>query len=343
MSCPDRGDGPDRREAPGPSAAGTVEPATAGPAGPAGHLPAQAGPVLALVGPTAAGKSEVAIEVAERLGAEIVAVDAFTVYRGMDVGTAKPAAALRARVPHHGLDLLEPEQDCSVEWFQGQARAAVAAVHARGRLPLLVGGSGLYFRAVVDDLRFPPTDPEVRAALTARYAADPRAAHAALARSDPAAAARIDPENLRRTVRALEVATLTGTPFSAWRTVWEQHAAVYPDLVVVGLDRDREELWARIDRRVAAMLEAGLLEEAAALATRRLSTTARQAIGYAEALAHLAHGGQPSVTREAIAVRTRRFAARQRRWFRADPRVAWAGPEDARSRLLRAGQEARAT
>ncbi len=297
--------------------------------------------VLALVGPTAAGKSTIALETAEALGAEIVAVDAFTVYRGMDVGTAKPDAAARARVPHHGLDLLEPEEECSVEWFQSRARAAIDEVLARGRLPLLVGGSGLYFRAAVDDLAFPPTDAAVRDRLLAAHRDDPRAAHADLARADPQAAARIDPENLRRTVRALEVRELTGQPFSAWRTAWETYEAIYPGLVVVGVERDRRDLAARIGARVEVMHAEGLFDEARALADRALSRTARQAIGYAEAFAHLAGELTVEQALDRIAVRTRRFAARQQRWFAADPRVAWHDARSAADALRRAGQEGR--
>ena len=297
-------------------------------------------PVLALVGPTAAGKSAIASRVATRLGAEIVAVDAFTVYRGMDVGTAKPSPAERARVPHHSIDLLEPEQECTVQWFQGQARSAIDDVVARGRLPLLVGGSGLYFRAVVDDLVFPPTDPGVRAALEARHAADPPAAHAALAQADPAAAARIDPDNLRRTVRALEVIELTGAPFSAWRTAWDEHRSVFPGLAVVGVARQPSELTDRIGQRVERMLADGLADECRGLARRALSRTARQAIGYAEMLAHLAGDSDLATATEGIRTRTRRYALRQRRWFEADPRVAWTTPEEADHALLRAAEEA---
>lgn len=282
--------------------------------------------VLALVGPTAAGKSALALEVAPRLGAEIVAVDAFTVYRGMDVGTAKPTPAERAAVPHHLLDVLEPEQDATVAWFQAEARAAVADVLARGRRALLVGGSGLYFRAVVDDLAFPPTDPQVRAALTARWEGDPEGAHALLATTDPSAAARIAPANLRRTVRALEVAELTGQPFSGWRRAWDTHVSRYPDLVVVGVEVGREELAGRIATRTRAMLAGGLVDECRGLAHRALSTTARQAIGYAEVFDHLAGRATPAETEQRIAARTRRYALRQARWFAADPRVRWSAP-----------------
>jgi tRNA dimethylallyltransferase len=279
--------------------------------------------VVALVGPTATGKSVVALDLAARVGAEIVAVDAFTVYRGMDIGTAKPSPEDRRRVPHHLVDVLDPEQDCTVRWFQPAARRAIADVLARGRTALLVGGSGLYFRAAVDPLEFPPTDPAVRAAVEAAAGDDPPAAHARLAAADPAAAALIEPGNLRRTVRALEVIQLTGRPFSAWRTAWDDYRPVYPGLRVYGLDRPREELVARIGQRVDGMMAAGLLEECRALHGRPLSATAAQAIGYAELLGHLDGRTTLDEAVEATKARTRRFAARQRRWFRGDPRVRW--------------------
>jgi tRNA dimethylallyltransferase len=292
-------------------------------------------PVLALVGPTASGKSAVALEVANVTGAEIVAVDAFTVYRGMDVGTAKPTVEERRQVPHHMVDVLDPEEECTVGWFQPRARAAIDGVLARGGLPLLVGGSGLYFRAVVDDLRFPPTDPEVRAALERAHADDPQAAHALLTRHDPQAAARIDPDNLRRTVRALEVIELTGRPFSDWRDAWDRHESVYPGLSVVGVDVDRADLETRIRARVQAMLAAGLVDECRRLSRRRLSSSARQAIGYREMFAHLDGDVGLQDTTDRIRARTRRYAVRQQRWFRADPRVEWSVQERSGELLLR--------
>lgn len=292
---------------------------------------ASAPAVLALVGATASGKSAVALDVARARGdVEIVAVDAFTVYRGMDVGTAKPSHADRARVPHHMVDVLDPEQECTASWFQQAARDAIADVRRRGRMPLLVGGSGLYFRAVVDPLEFPPTDPAVRAEVEAAYGGDARAAHAALAAVDPAAAARIDPDNLRRSVRALEVHRLTGRPFSAWRRAWEEHVSIYPGLRVLGLAVATEVRAERIARRVDAMLAGGLVRECRGLAGRALSGTARQAIGYAELFEHLAGRCSLEEAAERIRVRTRRYAARQDRWFRADPRVRWVDPATAR-------------
>lgn len=303
--------------------------------------------VVALLGPTGSGKSALALAVAvdaRRAGVavEVVAVDAFTVYRGMDVGTAKPSRAAREAVPHHMVDVLEPHRECTVQWFQAAARERIAEVRARGAVPLLVGGSGLYWRAVVDPLEFPPTDAAVRAAIGRRYAGDPRAAHAALAEADPDAAARIDPDNLRRSVRALEVVELTGRPFSAWRTAWDVHESVYERLAVVGLHPGPQALAERIGARAAEMVDGGLLAEARALATRPhgLSTTARQAIGYAEALAALAGRADRGETAEQIAARTRRFAARQRRWFAGDPRVRWEEPDAAARSLSRALAEA---
>ena len=279
--------------------------------------------VAALIGPTGAGKSAIALRLAEQLDAEIVAVDAFTVYRGMDIGTAKPDPAERAHVRHHLVDVLAPSEVCTVEWFQTAARAAVDDVLARGRLPLLVGGSGLYFRAVVDPLEFPPTDAEVRAEIAGRYAADPSQAHRDLTAADPEAAQRIDPGNVRRSVRALEVLALTGRHFSDWRRAWDDDASVYPGLRVVGVAIDRSDLARRIDDRVDAMLAAGWVAECKRLRDQELSATARQAIGYGELFAVLDGRTALEDATEQIKVRTRQFATRQDRWFRRDPRVEW--------------------
>lgn len=293
--------------------------------------------VVALLGATGSGKSELAVAAAVGAPApvEVVAVDAFTVYRGMDVGTAKPDAAARAAVSHHLIDVAWPHEEVTVRWFQAAARRAVAEVRARGAVPLLVGGSGLYWRAVADPLSFPPTDPAVRARLEHRYRDDPAAAHAALAAADPDAAARIEVANVRRSVRALEVIELTGTPFSAWRTAWDDHTSVYDRLTVLGLQRAPDALAARVAARAAAMVEGGLVAEARALAVRPpgLSTTARQAIGYAEALEAVAGRLDRAGLTAAIATRTRRFASRQRRWFARDPRVEWVSPPAAADAL----------
>ncbi|HEX2050069.1 MAG TPA: tRNA (adenosine(37)-N6)-dimethylallyltransferase MiaA [Actinomycetota bacterium] len=281
--------------------------------------------VAALVGATAVGKTDVALDVARRLGAEVVSVDSMQVYRGMDVGTAKPTVAQRALVRHHLLDVLDPEEALSVARFQALARAAIAEVAARGRLPLLVGGSGLYFRAVVDDLRFPPHAPDVRRALEDEAARVGAAAlHARLAGVDPDAAARIEPSNERRIVRALEVVEATGRPFSE-ESSWDRYDSLY-DLDVAGLERPRAELYERIAARVDDMLERGLVDEARRLAVRGLGATARQALGYRQVLD--APEASPADLRDAIVRATKRFARRQESWFRADPRVVWFDARD---------------
>ena len=290
--------------------------------------------VLALLGPTAAGKSGLAQRVARARGdVEIVAVDAFTVYRGMDIATAKPSADERAEVPHHLVDVLQPDEQLTVADFQLRARSAVEDVRGRGRVPLLVGGAGLYWRAVVDDLKFPPTDPRLRAELEDRFD-DPVAAHEHLAHLDPAAAERIEPANLRRTIRALEVIDLTGQPFSSFATAWEEHRSIYPGLTVGYLEPPGERLRAAIDERARRMVAEGLLTEAAGLRRRfRLSATAAQAIGYAEAFAVLDGDLDEAQLAEAIRRRTWRYAKRQRSWFRADPRCAAEAPDRILSRL----------
>jgi tRNA dimethylallyltransferase len=290
------------------------------PAAPAGPKP---GPVLAVVGPTAAGKTELALAVAERLGAEVVSADAMLVYRGMDIGTAKPTPEERARVPHHLVDLVDPGEEFSVARFQPLARAAIADVLGRGRVPLLVGGSGLYFHAVVDDFVFPPTDPAVRARLEAEAAeVGLPELYARLAAADPPAAARIQPANLRRTVRALEVIELTGRPFSSFRAAMDEPVSRYR-LTVLGLDPGAELLRARVAERVAAMARAGLADEVGRLAGRPLSRTARQALGYKELLDAMERGTPLPEALEAVVRRTRSYARRQLAWFRRDPRVRW--------------------
>jgi tRNA dimethylallyltransferase len=294
--------------------------------------------VLAIVGPTAAGKTALALEIAGALDAEIVSVDSTLVYRGMDIGTDKPPPAELARVPHHLVDVVEPSHTLTVAEFQALARAAVEDVAARGRTPLLVGGSGLYFRAVVDPLEFPGTDPEVRSRLE-REAGLVGAAglHRRLQAADPAAAAAIDPANLRRTIRALEVLEVTGRPFSAFRTGWDGSRPVY-DLTVAGLTRPRPELDRRIEERVDAQVARGLVAEVEALVAvgLRSSATSVQALGYAQVLAHLDGWLSLEEAVEETKRRTRRFARRQERWFRADRRVVWfpSDPAAAAAHLL---------
>jgi tRNA dimethylallyltransferase len=253
------------------------------------------------------------------------------VYRGMDIGTAKPTPEERARVPHHLVDLVDPGEEFSVARFQPLARAAIAEVLGRGRPPLLVGGSGLYFHAVVDDFVFPPTDQAVRSRLEAEAArVGLPELYRRLAAADPPAAARIQPGNLRRTVRALEVMELTGRPFSSFRAAMDTPVSRYR-LTVLGLDPGPELLRARVAERVAAMAEAGLVEEVRRLAGRPLSRTARQALGYKELLDAMEQGTPVSEALEAVVRRTRAYARRQLAWFRRDRRVRWStlppGPE----------------
>jgi tRNA dimethylallyltransferase len=275
---------------------------------------------LALVGCTATGKSACALAVARSLGdVEIVSLDSMQVYRGLDVGTAKATPAERAEVPHHLIDVVDPEDDWSVRETQRAAARAIAEIEARGARAILVGGTGLYVRAVVDALEVPPTDPTVRAALDAR--ADDL--YAELQRLDPVAASRIEPDNRRRTVRALEVLELTGRPFSSYGPGLTHYGPPAIDVQLVGLALDGAALHRRIAERFVAMREQGLVDEVSALTVRPLSRTARQAIGYKEVIAHLDGELGLDEALELAVLRTRQFARRQRVWFARDPRIVW--------------------
>jgi len=279
-------------------------------------------PVIAVVGATATGKSGLALDLAERLDGEVVNADAMQLYRGMDIGTAKLSLTERRGVPHHQLDVLEVTEEASVAAYQRAARADLAAVRGRGRVPILVGGSGLYVRAALDRLEIPPTDPEVRGRLEAQ-AADlgTDAMYQLLADADPVAARRIQPANVRRIVRAIEVIELTGRPFSASMPTRE---FVEPT-AVIGLAVDRPILDARIDDRVERMWRAGLRDEVERLLTHGLRDgfTASRAIGYAQAIAVIdGRLTEPEAIAE-TARATRRYARRQESWFRPDPRVRW--------------------
>ncbi len=291
-------------------------------------------PFLALVGPTAAGKTEAALQVAEALGAEILSIDSMQVYRGMDAGTAKPTSEERARVPHHLLDLVEPSEAFSVATFQVAARAAAEDVRRRGPRPLLVGGSGLYLRAVVDELEFPGTEPDVRGALEEEAAAlGAERMHGRLAGMDPAAASKIEPANIRRTVRALEVAAITGRAFSSYAAAWDSYP---PDRVrAAGVRLTPEQLSDRVEMRVQEMLAAGWLDEVEKLVADGFGgwLTSTQAIGYAELARHLAGELSLEDALRQTVKRTRHLARRQMAWFRRDPRIRWfdAGAEGAAS------------
>jgi tRNA dimethylallyltransferase len=283
--------------------------------------------VVALLGVTASGKSEAAFGLARRRGdIEIVSVDSMCVYRGMDIGTSKPSRAQQAEVPHHLLDLVDPGDEFTVRQFQHAAHRALEEIAARGHHALLVGGTGLYLRAVVDDLRFPGRYPAVREVLESELG-EGRAGvpelHARLAVLDPVAAARMEPSNERRVVRALEVTLGSGRPFSTFGPGLE----AYPisPVTMVGLTVPTEEVDRRIAERFGRWMEEGLLDEVRALAARPggISLTARQALGYRELLAHVEEGAPLDACVGEAVRRTRSFARRQASWFRRDPRIVW--------------------
>ena len=283
--------------------------------------------VLAVVGATAVGKSDLAIALARQLGGEVVNADSMQLYRGMDVGTAKLPVSERAGVPHHLLDLWNVRVEANVADYQRLARACIAGVRDRGQLPVLVGGSGLYVRAALDHLDFPGTDPELRARLEAELAAEgPGALHRRLAAVDPVAAASILPSNGRRLVRALEVVELTGRPFAA--TLPDHRYAV--PAVQLGLTLPRPVLDARIEARVDRMWQHGLVEEVRRLAGHglRAGRTASRALGYAQVLRFLDGELTEREARDDTVRATRRFARRQESWFRRDPRVRWLDAAD---------------
>ncbi|MCL4079628.1 tRNA (adenosine(37)-N6)-dimethylallyltransferase MiaA [Coriobacteriia bacterium Es71-Z0120] len=298
--------------------------------------------VIAVVGPTGVGKSALAESLAERIGGEVVSADSMQVYRGMDIGTAKVPPAER-RVPYHCIDLADPGTPFSAAMYQQYARRAIDDIVARGRVPVLCGGTGLYVRAALDDMRFPsgeiasPVREEIEA-LAERLGAE--GLHAHLARIDPASAALIHPNNVRRTVRALEMAA-HGVSYAEQASRFSVRTSVYPT-VLIGLVMRRDLLYAAIDARVDAMLEAGLLDEVRALLVRgyREALTARQAIGYKELVPVIEKGAPLDQAVAAIRQATRRYAKRQLTWFRADPRIRWIdvtgrSPEDVRADALR--------
>ncbi len=278
---------------------------------------------VAVVGPTASGKSSVAMAAAGRVpGVELVSVDSMQVYRGMDIGTAKPTADEQRRVPHHLVDLVDASEDFTVADFQRAYRSVLTEIDRGGHGAILVGGTGLYHRAAIDDLDLPGEWPDIRTRLAAEVAsAGAPALHARLAEIDPVAASRMEPTNDRRIVRALEVCEGSGRPFSSFGPGLNSYPPT--GIVQIGLRWDRVLLAARIEQRVHRMVADGLLDEVAALADRGMSRTARQALGYKELLAHLDGVCSLDEAVEQTIVRTRQFAVRQLRWFRRDPRVRW--------------------
>ena len=283
--------------------------------------------VVAVVGPTATGKSHLGLRLAEAFDGEIVNADASQLYRGMDIGTAKLPVSERLGIPHHLLDVLDVREESTLAAYQERVMPVIDAVRAAGRTPILVGGSGLYARAALDVLEIPPTDPEVRLAWERRLDHEgPDALHARLRDQDPVAARAIGPANGRRLVRALEVIELTDRPFSATMPTRTYRRPA----VQVGLRADRTLLHERIERRAAQMWDDGFLEEVRRLdrAGLREGRTASRAIGYAQALRQLDGASSESEAIQETAQLTRRFARRQMAWFNADPRITWLEHDD---------------
>ncbi len=289
------------------------------------EAPSAGKPLVVVLGPTAVGKSRFAVLLARRVDGEIVSADSAMVYRGLDVGTDKPGPADRAAVPHHLLDVVNPDEPFNVSDFVRLAAAAVDRILARGRLPLLVGGTGLWIRAFVAGYRLPPVPPDPR--LRRRLAEEaersgPEALHARLAALDPAGAAALDPRNVRRVIRALEISLATGSPASALAGL--RSPPPY-DALKVGLTRDREELYRLIEARVERQLAGGLVEEVRGLLARGYPAglQAFQALGYKEVIAHLRGECSREEMVRALKRNTRRFAKRQLTWFRREPDVVW--------------------
>lgn len=298
--------------------------------------------LIVVCGPTAAGKTAASLVLADRIGGEIVAADSRTIYRGMDIGTAKPTPAQRARIPHHCLDLAEPDQVITLATYRRAAVGAIEDIRERGKAPLLVGGTGLYIRAVVDGFTIPavPPDPALRARLESEEKQAPGSLHARLRRVDPLAAGRIHPRNVRRLTRALEVFEHTGRPISTL----QQRSDALGEAVQVALTMDRATLYRRIDERVDEQLRAGLVDEVRGLLERRYDPAlpSMLGLGYKEIVAYLQGRTDLEEAIRQLRRNTRRFAKRQYTWFRGDPRVHWlsvdgltsAGVADAISHML---------
>ena len=280
--------------------------------------------VIVICGATATGKSDIALDIAERIGAEIINADSMQLYRGMDIGTAKLKVAERRNISHHMLDVLDVTEDSTVAWYQERARSAIAEIHSRGLHAIIVGGTGLYIKAILDDLNFPDTDPQVRANLEklgeefgANYLFE------RLQELDPAAALAIDRANIRRIIRALEVIEITGKPFTA--NLPREDSSRFPDALQFGLVMDREHLRERIDLRVDRMWEEGFVAEVDELITQgiRRGSTAQRALGYAQILAMRAGTLSEDEAKEETKRASRQYARRQETWFSRDQRIQW--------------------
>ena len=287
--------------------------------------------VIVICGATATGKSDIALDVAEQIGAEIINADSMQLYAGMDIGTAKLSVGQRRGIPHHLLDVLSVKQDSTVAWYQQLARENISEIHSRNQHVVLVGGTGLYIKAVLDDLNFPDTNPEVRAQLESEaeeYGAD--SLFARLQELDPAAALAIDRANTRRIIRALEVIEITGKPFTA--NLPREDSSRFPDALQFGLVMEREHLRERIDLRVEEMWEKGFVGEVDALIADGIleGSTAQRALGYSALIAMRAGEMTEEDAKEETKRSTRQYARRQETWFSRDARIQWIAPHQPR-------------
>ncbi|MEY4152004.1 MAG: hypothetical protein RL470_63 [Actinomycetota bacterium] len=280
--------------------------------------------VIVICGATATGKSDIAIQVAQEIDAEIINADSMQLYRGMDIGTAKLPSGERGGITHHLLDVLDVHQDSTVAWYQELARATISEIHARQKDVVIVGGTGLYIKAILDDLNFPETDPQIRAKLEAEANEFGAASlFARLEELDPAAALAIDRANTRRVIRALEVIEITGQPFTA--NLPREDSSRYPDAMQFGLVMDREHLRERIDLRVDRMWEQGFVAEVDHLISQgiRKGVTAQRALGYAQILAMRDGAISEEEAKEETKRASRQYARRQETWFSRDARIQW--------------------
>ena len=287
--------------------------------------------VIVICGATATGKSDIALDIAEQIGAEVINADSMQLYAGMDIGTAKLSVGQRRGIPHHLLDVLSVKQDSTVAWYQQLAREQISEIHSRNQHVVLVGGTGLYIKAVLDDLNFPDTNPEVRARLESEaeeYGAD--SLFARLQELDPSAALAIDRANTRRIIRALEVIEITGKPFTA--NLPRKDSSRFPGALQFGLVMEREHLRERIDLRVEKMWEQGFVAEVDALIADGIleGSTAQRALGYSALLAMRAGEMTEEEAKEETKRSTRQYARRQETWFSRDARIQWIAPHQPR-------------
>lgn len=292
-------------------------------------------PLIVICGATATGKSDLAIDIAQAIGGEIINGDSMQLYRGMDIGTAKVPESQRGGIPHHLLDILDVNEDASVADYQVKARAAIAEIHGRNKAAIIVGGTGLYIKSIIDEMNFPETDPVLRARLELESVELGTAAlFTRLQTLDPEAAHAIDSANTRRIIRALEVIESTGQPYSA--NLPSDASLLYPDAHHFGLSMERSELAPRIEARVERMWNEGLVAEVDELITQGLleGTTARRAIGYAQVIAMREGLLDDQGAREATKVATRQYVRRQETWFKRDQRIQWLAPDQPRRDLI---------